>query len=788
MAGDEPVANATPPESWAVTQLLIRGLELATDPEFRERQRVTLNSAADSDEQELCLELDAQTLGPLAEHLSRWRARPLWLRLRLEGRRHRWRATWLVQAYVAGATSDEVVILDAEQPSAALEVRLGAILHLRPLVRHRFARARPLPLCEPVPLLDRAFGRTTRQSSARGEITQATPLSVWMVATEAEREPWWELDIGEACFVESIAIHAPRPVRAPATISLYTYVDREGSAAAPWTTELTLDGSVQPVEVGAVGRFLRIRLDAGEGQQASLKLADVEVWAASLTTPGLLDNLRRTFTLFADRPLFAERRELPDGRRGGYGPWSTYAEVWDEALALATGLASVLEPNGGERVFVAICARGRPQWSVADIACVLRAYVVVPLAPSDGPAQWAEIVNRCSIRAVVCEAGLVAAFVALGARCPSLEHVIEMSPGHGELETPSIDDPRVRHHRLDELSGRGREQGPLTPAPRELDALYTLLFTSGSTGQPKGAMRSYRAFNAMVTGYGTLQPAIHLAYQPFSHLSERMMVPLVIQSGGQVGFASGDPARLFDDVAALEPSVFSGVPRVFDVLRSQYHEAVERGRQARPEAEPSTIEAEVRASLRALFGTRLQSVSVGSAKPSAALLEFLAELFADVWMIEGYGITEVGTITVDGVIQAKVEVRLVDVPELGYLGTDDPPRGEIHVRTAHMISGYWGGEGRGPAFDEEGFFRTGDIGQRNPDGTVVVIGRRKDVVKLSQGEFVAPERIEGALLGSPLVDQIYVHASPERDCVVAIVVPNAAFVERHTVDRRVTEA
>ena len=405
----------------------------------------------------------------------------------------------------------------------------------------------------------------------------------------------------------------------------------------------------------------------------------------------------------------------------------------------------------------------RAEWAIADFACVQRGYVVVPLAVTDGVDALEAIVRECGVRVVVCESNRAEDFRLIGTRVPELERIVLASPA---------DDPDDGCRTLEDLERAGASLETVAPAARAADDLYTLLFTSGSTGRPKGAMRTYGSFTALVGSYGAAQPAVHLSFQPYSHLSERMMTPTIVRFGGQIGFASGDPARLFEDISLLRPTTIGGVPRVFDVLHAQYRQLLAQHREAHPAQPEEEATREVMASVRELFGDRLQTVGVGSAKSSAALLEFLRECFGDCHVMDGYGSTEVGTITLDGAVQASVEVRLVDIPELGYLSSDEPPRGEICVKTPHMISGYFGQ--RDGAFDTDGFFATGDIGERGADGRVRIIGRRKHVVKLSQGEFVSPEQIEATLQASPVVDQIYVHADPLEAFVVALVVPDGS--------------
>ena len=143
--------------------------------------------------------------------------------------------------------------------------------------------------------------------------------------------------------------------------------------------------------------------------------------------------------------------------------------------------------------------------------------------------------------------------------------------------------------RFPDLVARGATLQPAPPAPREGRDLYTILFTSGSSGTPKGAMRSYATFLAMLESYGVAQPAVHLSFQPLSHLSERMYLPAVVMHGGLVGFAAGG-ADLLADLRALEPTVVGSVPRLFEIVYARpTGGALAEALAAAPEAPRATL-------------------------------------------------------------------------------------------------------------------------------------------------------------------------------------------------------
>ena len=278
------------------------------------------------------------------------------------------------------------------------------------------------------------------------------------------------------------------------------------------------------------------------------------------------------------------------------------------------------------------------------------------------------------------------------------------------------------------------------------------------------------------------QPLIVLLFAPLAHMAAKQLLGLCLLRGGQACISS-EPAKVFLDAAQLQPTFFTAVPRVYQLLYQRYQqlcmELSHRKAKLCCDCEPSQVEVLAAKEVRSLLGKRLQFMVVGGAACDPLLLQFLRRLFS-CEVYDGYGLTETGGIATNGVINADVEVKLVDAPELGYTTKDLPfPRGEICVRTHTMSLGYLqqpSSPGSSDTIDSsrcvDGFFRTGDIGQLSTDGRVTVIDRRANIVKLAQGEFVSLERLESLYQGSPLVHQICIHAFPFASFLLAVVVPD----------------
>ncbi|CDO70861.1 hypothetical protein BN946_scf184801.g54 [Trametes cinnabarina] len=305
-----------------------------------------------------------------------------------------------------------------------------------------------------------------------------------------------------------------------------------------------------------------------------------------------------------------------------------------------------------------------------------------------------------------------------------------------------------------------------------------------------------------------------LAFLPLGHIYERIMELCSVATGKRIGYACGDPLRFLEDVQLLKPHWIALVPRVLNRL----YQAITAAGNA-PGLKGALFRRAVAVKLHnlrtngrmthalwdrlvfkkvsAVLGGRLAVLGSGSALLSANTVEFFKiALLAD--LREGYGMTEnAGICTMSwpddpssggtvGGLMPSVEVKLVDVPELGYRASDKPfPRGELYMRGAPRFVGYY----KDPAktketIDEEGWLHTGDVATIDDHGRFKIIDRVKNIMKLAQGEYVALEHIENVYMVSPLVAQLFIHGDGLKSYLVGVVVPDpvqaAALVNRVT--------
>jgi fatty acid CoA ligase FadD9 len=546
----------------------------------------------------------------------------------------------------------------------------------------------------------------------------------------------------------------------------------------------------------AAARFLEL-LDADEQFSAALPDPDVR---AALNRPGirLAECVRTAMEGYAPRPALAERSselvtDAASGRRTtrllpSYDT-ITYAQLWERTRAVAAewharGLAS--------QQFVCALGVGSIDFAVVALACVHLGVTIVPLQTSASTATHVDIASETEpeILAVGVEflqQGIDAVLAGV-----ELERLIVLD------YRPDDDDQRDRFEeaqhrlvaagsalRLESLAavvehGRELPEAPLFVAADGEDPLALLVYTSGSTGTPKGAMLTEQL---QVNSWQTEIPAplISLSYMPMSHLIGYGYLMAALANGGTTYFAAtSDLSTLLDDLSLVRPTMMQLVPRTCEVIYHHYLREVDR--RVAKGADLEAAEEEVKAILRdQVIGGRVLNVACGSAALAPEIHAFI-ESMMDMHLMIGYSSTEIagGLVLSDGKVQRPpvLDWKLIDVPELGYFTTDQPhPRGELLVKSDRFMAGYYKRpELTAERFDADGFYMTGDIMAQIGPEELVFVDRRNNVIKLSQGEFVAVSQLEALYAQSPVIQQIYVHGTSDRPFLVAVVVPTDELV------------
>jgi fatty acid CoA ligase FadD9 len=531
-------------------------------------------------------------------------------------------------------------------------------------------------------------------------------------------------------------------------------------------------------------------LYANDQQFAAAKPDQSVAEAASQPDLRLSDVVRVVMEGYADRPALGQRAVEfvadADGRTTAQlqprFDTVSYGQLWERVQAFAAAVRGTpVQP--GDRV--AILGFTSVDYTVVDTALTQLGAVSVPLQTSAPQSQLQPIVAETEPTLIASSIDYLEDAVALVLSGPTPARLVVFD------FRPEVDDQRealeAAKARLDgvvvETLADALARGRALPSPKTVvadgdDPIAMLVYTSGSTGAPKGAIypeskvaTMWRA--AANTHWDEKQgvvPGIALSFLPMSHVMGRGVLFGTLSSGGTVYFAArSDLSTFLEDLALVRPTQMNFVPRIWDMLYQEYVSLADRG----------ATDDELRQSL---LGGRFVTAMTGSA-PISPELKAWVEDFLDMHLVEGYGSTEAGAVFVDGQIRRPpvLDYKLVDVPDLGYFGSDVPhPRGELLVKSDQLFPGYYKRpEVTAEVFDADGYYRTGDIvAELGPD-QVRYVDRRNNVLKLSQGEFVAVSKLESVFNDSPLVRQIYLYGNSARPYLLAVVVPTEDAQSRY---------
>jgi long-chain acyl-CoA synthetase len=462
-------------------------------------------------------------------------------------------------------------------------------------------------------------------------------------------------------------------------------------------------------------------------------------------------------------------------RRDGAPAYISYPELGTISTEIARGLIS-LGVQTGDRV--AILGLTSAQWTLADCGSLCSGAVVAPIYHTNSPSECAYVLAHSGARVVICEnAAQVAKIEQVRDRCPALEHVVLFEDDGSKLLT------------LDRLRRLGSEVPPDAVQQRlqlmQPDDLATLVYTSGTTGPPKGCMLSHR--NLLATSRLYVEQLgfddSHSLYQflPLAHVLARVAQIVALSVGARIIYWSGDPTRIIDELQETSPTHFPAVPRVYEKVHSA---AIGRGREGsrvqrtlfdwalrcgsrarsslRHREQPDLLtdlqyrlaDPLVLAKVRAAFGPRLQLGLIGAAPVASELLRFFDA--CGVLVLEGYGLSETC---------AAATLNTPDAHRFGTVGRPLPGTevaiaadGEILIRGPQVFGGYY----NDPAATEEaltpdGWLRSGDLGAIDAQGFVSITGRKKDLIITSSGKNITPVNIESELRDQPSITEAVVY-------------------------------
>ncbi|XP_022148649.1 long chain acyl-CoA synthetase 2 isoform X2 [Momordica charantia] len=518
--------------------------------------------------------------------------------------------------------------------------------------------------------------------------------------------------------------------------------------------------------------------------------------------------------------MLGRRQTNGDSKAGSY-VWLTYQEAYDAAIRMGSAIRN-RGVNPGDRC--GIYGSNCPEWIIAMEACNSQAVTYVPLYDTLGANAVEFIINHAEVSIAFVQESKLASIFSCLPRCSTQLKTIVSFTNVSSACKEEAEELGVSCFSWDEFYQLGSLDCEL-PSKQKTN-ICTIMYTSGTTGEPKGVILNNSAIMTEVLSVDHLllltdkvgtEEDSYFSFLPLAHVYDQIMETYCICKGSSIGFWRGDIRFLLDDIQELKPTIFSGVPRVYDRIYTGVLNKVSSGGALRKmlfdyaynyklgylekgllqdKAAP-LLDKLVFEKIKEAFGGRVRLLLSGAAPLPRHVEEFL-RVTSCATLSQGYGLTEscggcftsianvfsmMGTV---GVPVTTIEARLESVPDMGYDALSSTPRGEICLRGSTLFSGYHKRQDLTEDVLIDGWFHTGDIGEWQPDGSMKIIDRKKNIFKLSQGEYVAVENIENIYSQCPLVTSIWVYGNSFESFLVGVVVPDQKALEDWAMNHNVT--
>ncbi|EUD74613.1 long-chain acyl-CoA synthetase [Plasmodium vinckei petteri] len=547
--------------------------------------------------------------------------------------------------------------------------------------------------------------------------------------------------------------------------------------------------------------------------------------------------------------------------------FKTYGEVKNEIEIFASALYQFenIEPNtftdNGKYdtlKIMGIWSKNRPEWYMTDIACAAINFVTVPIYDTIGINSVKSIIQKTEMKVCCVEAEKLESLISLKPELPDLNILIVYNDSNLKddikkkaikagykiyLYKKLIDQyknkniiPQIVHpfsnsegdktgsttnNNTNDASLESMRETLKNNKPKPTD-ICTIIFTSGTSGNPKGAMITHYNFITFAQSYlldgnrlGIIKYEVTLSYLPLAHVYERLIEFALPFFGAKIGYFSGNIKDISSDINALKPTFLITVPRILQKIHDNIMGTLKNKNiisqllvklalkckrkcyAKNPKKFSHGFWDLILKPIRNRLGGRLRIQVMGSSSMDKNKLVDIQMLLSTP-ISEGWGMTEVGVGfvqhrndnikgTIGGMFSNTI-LKVIKVPNMKYDPKEYPNRGELCVKGGSVMVGYFRDEElTKKSFDADGFFLTGDIVEVNENNKYIkIIDRAKNIFKLAQGEYIEPEKLENIYSNSIYIEHIFVHGYSYENELVSIIVPSEVFVKeyakKHNID------
>ncbi|KAJ1949339.1 medium-chain fatty acid-CoA ligase faa2 [Linderina macrospora] len=547
--------------------------------------------------------------------------------------------------------------------------------------------------------------------------------------------------------------------------------------------------------------------------------------------PGISDCARQTlYDLFlrwarenpSENGMGTRAFDSVTNKLGDHYTWISKADAEIFVNIYGSGLDSIFEEytdkSPGQQAPLAVYSANRTEWHMTEFAAYRGNRYFVSLYDTLGVDSVKYVLNHAEIEILVCSIDKIERLLDLKEHTPMLKVIISMD---------SLDEPaknlvasEVSQDTVSKLRDRAKAMGitltdinavvalgkgkPTSSHPPVPEDICSITYTSGTSGTPKGVISTHGQFATSANGISlvfTIEQPCTFSILPLAHCFERLSAYFTLYHFGSIGYYSGKIPNMLEDIQALKPTFIAVVPRVLNRIYDKISNVINSAPGFKGFLARLAVSQKLRANegassythflwdllvfnkVKMALGGRLKCMAVGSAPMDVNTTKYLQTVLCT-RIAQGFGMTETNTCGMAEITCAQpssscgppmpgMSVRLRDCPEMNYRSTDQPcPRGELLLKGDAIMSGYYKNEDLTKETFKDGWLCTGDIAQINPSGTISIIDRCKNIFKLAQGEYIAPDYLQIVYDRHSLVQQTFVHGDSNRSALVAIVVPD----------------